>query len=248
MKINNVFAWLKLCAAVFNGAATFLVFYSIFSEGERGVFFSAFSAVLAVVLIDLFYIAALITMEDKSINLRERGIWGISATLLAIATLAIGIADEGILGIVPRIGFVLLVLQDDLAVYSEYAVLYHSRDAQEKRILNKQVLLRKNERAKAFERMIKSTEIQDAMEAKERERELDLLALKSTSFPEPVVHTPTAESYVEEVEPHIMQLATGGYGWVDKFGELNTTTALGKPYSYQGAKAAYSHASKNGKH
>lgn len=249
MKNSNWFFLLKLCAAVFNGMATFSVFLEIFQTGQRGAFFALMSAVLSVILVDLFFIVALITLEDKEVAIRERLVWAVSAALLAIAVLGIGIADEGLLGIVPRTGFVLLVFQSILAVVAEYQLQYNSRAAKEQRIRDDQVILRAKEKAAAYERMIKSPEMRDNFQEKERQREMENLNLdqkQSTPYSEPIIQ-PSLESYAEEVEDGIMQLPSGGYGWISpKTGELTTITALGKAYSLPGARNALRRASHNG--
>lgn len=250
MRKDYWFTSLKLCAAVFNGTATYLIFFSIFMLGGRGTLFAGVSAALAVILVDLFFIVALIMLEDKTVNIRERIVWGVSATLLAIATLAIGVADEGLLGLVPRAGFVLLVAQDVLSVYSDWELEYNSRPAKEQRIRDTQVILRAEEKAKAYRRVIQGAEIKAAFEAKILEQELKNLEVnKPTPFSEPVTQpiVEQAEQYIQELEQGIVQ-TDDGFGWVNRDGELMTTTALGKPYSYQGAKNALSRAKNNNGH
>lgn len=248
MSKENYWFWsLKLCAAVFNGMATYTVFHQVFKDADRGQELSIISALLAVILVDLFFICALVMLEDKQKSIQDRASWAVAAILLVIATIGIGFADEGYVSWVPRIGFIMLVGQDVLSWYFEWLSIYKSREAQERRIRDSQVIMRRETLRKAYKEVIHSKEMLEAFKQREREREYENLGFtastpepqkQSTPLSEPI-EQPNLLDYAEQVEDNIIQLPSGGYGWIDpSSGEVNTATALGKPYTLRGARAA----------
>lgn len=232
----------KFVAALFNAPATWHVFTQQFERSGRGQFEVVFSTIMAILLIDAFFLAVLYFIESKELSIRERLPYALTSVGLAVAMLVIGYQDEGGLAFAPRLGFLGLILADLLAYSTEAWSEYFSRDAIEKRLRDRQVLARRRSMLKAYDTALK--DLFPTFIDVQYERELAQL---NRPQEQPVVEERSIEQLplLEEVEQGVYQLANGHFGWKNGDDTLHEFTATGKPYTKQGAYRARQHALKS---
>lgn len=248
---DNKILWLvKIAAAAFQIPATWHVFTKLFEEAGRGQIETYITSFFAIVLIDALIIIVMYFLESGELNPLDKSAWAFGGVALLVSIFYIGYKDEGAMSFAPRIGVLLLISIDLFSWSTEFTTYYFSREQIEKRLRNKQVLHRNKQDKKAWREARKK--LYPELVQLQMKREIQLLGLdelyqptESTPLPEPVEQSDLM-GYAEYVEPNIVQLPSGGYGWSDPVtGEITTTTALGKPYSLQGARSALSR-SRNG--
>jgi hypothetical protein len=246
--LNNKLLWaVKFVAAIFNAPSTGYVFYGILDKTERSEWLVWFNTILAVLLIDLFFLWVLTVLEDESIDPIKRMPMAISAVLLSVAIVIIGVMDEGVLSYAPRIGLLALVFNDLVGWGTDYWAHYNSREQIEQRIRKSEVVARRRMNEKTLKAAIKESEAD--FQARHRSRILEQLGQSDSEHSEPEkVLAP------EELPEHVFKADDGTYGWVSPVtGERTTKTSLGKPYNtMRGAQIAVSRHVKehteNGKH
>lgn len=238
---NNRWLWaVKIVAAAFQIPATWHVFMRVFEESGRARGEAVFSTVMAILLIDCFFLAILYFLESTELSIREKLPWAIVGFLLVLATLAIGFKDEGVMAFAPRLGFIGLVMADLLSYGTEAWSSYFSREAVEQRIRNQQVLTRRRAMLKANRQALHALE--EKFVEVQLQRELAMLNIK-----EPIeVSQPKllAPAYPQEIEEGIFQLAPDRFGWKNGGDTIYDTTTTGKPYSQMGARRARARAIK----
>jgi hypothetical protein len=230
---NKLFWTVKVIAALFNAPATWHVFTEQFRTGGRSEFEIYFSTVMAILLIDAFFLAVLYFIESHELSVREKLPYAITSVGLAAAMLAIGYEDEGGLAFAPRLGFLGLILADLLSYLTEAWTTYFSREVVEQRIRNRQVLTRRRAMQQAYSKAIK--ELQAEFIDTQIKRERATLNIKESDPPARIL----TDKNPREIEEGIFLLADGkSYGWKNGGDELYDTTATGKPYSLVGARRA----------
>lgn len=232
---NNRLLWgVKLIAAIFNAPATGYVFYNVFSSTSRSSFFVYFNVLCAVLLIDAFFLWVLYELEDDSIDPRDRIPEAIVAFALTVGVIVIGAIDEGMLAWIPRMGIVALVLRDELRWINSYVRVYRSREYQEQRIRDQEVVDRRKLMQKAKRDAWNQLETEFIQVQVQRERkQLGLVDL-------------IEENYEQDLPERIVK-TDEGYGWVDFEGELTSETSTGNPYTLTGAKLALARYTKKAK-
>lgn len=229
---DNTWLWaVKITAAAFQVPATWHVFNRIFEQSGRGRYERYITSFLAILLIDVFFLAVLYLLESPELTPLQKLPWVLVGVGLLIAVIAIGFADEGVMAWAPRMGFIGLVLADLFGWVVEALTTYFSRDAKEKRIRDKQVLARRNLMYAAWERAMQ--EIAPDLIDVQVARETRLLGLEEPAL------LPAPREYPVEVEDNIFQLSPTEFAWQSPHtSEYHDTTTQGKPYSLPGARRA----------
>ncbi len=227
---NNRWLWgLKITAALFQIPATWHVFMRLFQESGRGVWESRITTLLAILLIDAFFLAVLYLLESDASPL-DKLPWALAGIGLLAANLVIGFLDEGWLAWGPRIGFIGLVLTDLFAWVTSIVTQYFSREQIEKRLRDKQVLHRRRLYMRAWKKAMK--DLYPSLIEMHQQRET-----RSLNLDEPVVRL--LESGQPEEVAEGVYYENGGYHWVSPVtNEVFYQTAAGKPYTLRGAQQA----------
>lgn len=230
---NNQWLWgVKVTAALFQVPATWHVFMRLFEDTGRGVWEARITTLLAILLIDAFFLAVLYLLESDATPL-EKLPWALAGVGLLAANLAIGYLDEGWLAWGPRIGFIGLVLTDLFAWATDIITQYFSRDQVEKRLRDKQVLHRRRLYMKAWKKAMK--DLYPSLIDMHQQREIRALNLD-----EPVVKLLEAGEPENDAEvSEGVYYANGSYYWVSPYtNEVYYQTSTGKPYTMRGAQQA----------
>jgi hypothetical protein len=226
---NKMLLWaVKITAAIFNMPSTGYVFYEIFKDTPRGIELVYFNTFLAVLLIDVLFLWVLNVLEDERLDPFKRLPVALSAILLSIVIVWVGYKDEGALAFAPRIGLLVLVFNDLIAWLTDFLVHYNSREAQEQRIRNNEVLHKRKVKQKARKKAVNSEEYTAWYVNKELEQ-ISVESERSVEIPPIPV--------LEELPANIFKVGDG-YGWVDYDDVEHTMTSLKKPYTLKGASLA----------
>lgn len=241
---NKRMLWIvKGIVTIFNLPATWFVFFELFEHTDRPeavTYFNTFMAILAIDAVFLWVIGIL----ESDLTPIKRLPAAITSIMMAGLVVTIGIMDEGgILAFAPRAGMLLLVFNDIIAWITDWRLHYLSREVQEQRLRDQEVLHRREMNKKTL--MAAIDDLEDQFQEKHRQRILDQLGLEEISERS---ETPTVVES-KELPEGVVQVGDN-YGWY-KGQELITETTLGKPYTEKGAQLALSRhtkASTNGKH
>lgn len=234
---NNQWLWLvKIAAALFQVPATWHVFMRLFEDSGRGIWEARITTLLAILLIDAFFLAVLYLLESDATPL-EKLPWALAGVGLLVANLAIGFLDEGWLAWGPRIGFIGLVLTDLFAWATDIVTQYFSRDQVEKRLRDKQVLHRRRLYMKAWKKAMK--DLYPSLIEMHQQREVRALNLEP-QIEEPVVRLLESGQPEEGTEvAEGVYYSPQGYYWVSPVtNEVFYETSTGKPYTLRGAQQA----------
>lgn len=247
MRHNDwLMSWIvKGVVTIFNFPATWFVFYDMFEHTGRPGWLAYFNTFMAVLAVDVIFLWIIGILEDEYRSPIKRLPAAITSIVLAILVVWIGVMDEGtILAFAPRMGLLLLVFNDLIAWLADYRAMYFSREFQEEKIRNEEVIARRKMNKKT--RLSAMDKLEPVFENKHRQRILDQLNVKDT----PVVKEPAIPTTLPEVidlPENIFQLADGSFGWVDQQGNEIVTTKTGKPYkTARGAQIALARSLNNG--
>lgn len=256
---NNWLKAAKYITALVQVPATFAVFYAQLVATGHSPELAAFKAGCSVLLMDVMLLWLLYVLESPFHDPLKKLPYVLSVVALTIANVIIGIIDEGIFAIALRVGLLTLVMVDVSAWAVDLAVIYFSREAQEIRFRNRQVLRRKRLRERAWKRAM--ARLSDALETQQLQQEINLLQLEIAHIP-PRRHwwqrngaapasIPAKKAYaapteqlendntVNVMDEGIIRTKNGNYAWISPYtNETFHETATGKPYTERGAKAA----------
>jgi len=185
---------------------------------------------MAILLIDVLFIVLLYLLESAELSVREKLPWSVVGFGLIVVVVYIGYLDEGLLAFAPRLGFIGIVMADELNYLTEVMATYTSREVTEQRIRNRQVIARRKAMQKAYRAALK--ELEPTMKEVQIQRELATLKQTEPKASEPLIN----KNGHKEVEPGIFEVRDGEFAWADKAGQLHAKTQLGKPFTLRGAK------------
>ena len=236
---DNKWLWLlKGVACAFQVPATWDVFHDIFKEAGRPNIVVVFNTLFAILLIDALFLVVLFLLESGELTTLQKLPWALVGTGLIVATLEIGLKDEGSSAWMPRIGFIGLVSADLFSWITEFFgsiwhsyVGYYSFDKVERRLIDRQKKERREQKLRAWR--VARNILDDELVQVEIRRERVLLGIDDV----PVM--------IEQDTPllpppdYIIQ-NDDGYGYIHPVtGEEITVTQTGRSYTERGAKAAY---------
>lgn len=237
----------KWCSVLFNSVATWTVFHTQFYAALHAESIAYLSAALAIILIDLLYVALINFIEapthiEEKLTLRFPYVVGL--TILYFAIVAIGFLAEGWLALAPRVGLGIITL----ICVNRYIVLYlDERDRTWQERYDK-----RKYRAERQDSLILSK----AQRKIKHQEQLNALKFLKGELKEKYVSnlrdqlgitTPVVEetkllpaSSTTDLLSEFIQKTNTGYAWVNPFNpdEIHATTAAGEPYSLSGAKIA----------
>lgn len=232
LRKSNLLEVAKYVTAIVTVPATYHVFFDIFKAADRGIWLAGFTAVCSIILIDVLLLYFLYILEEDTDPLKK---WpdAIGAIALAIANIAVGIVDEGILAWVPRVGLITLVSRDVFRWALDYWSFYNSYEAVELRLRNKQKTIRR--KVDHEEWKVAMQELRPDIRYKQLENEIRLRQLDRTDD----VYEDSSDDLVEVGDNVFKRKGVREYLWSKANGELIDTTATGKPYlTLRGAKQA----------
>jgi hypothetical protein len=232
MAKNNMLWLVKGTITVFNIPATFFVFLNLFQHSERPEWLAYFNTFMAILAVDVVFLWVIGVLESP-IEPIKRLPAAITSILMVVLVVWIGIMDEGsLLAFAPRAGMLLLVFNDLVGWLTDYRQLYQSREFQERRIRDREVIERRKVDSQALKEVVH--ELKPKLKERHTKRILAQLGLEEVT--ERSVEIPK-----EETLPEFVFKTDAGFGWKSPInGEVFTQTTLGKPYSMSGAQIAAS--------
>jgi hypothetical protein len=243
MNTNKTMLWIvKGVVTVFNIPATWFVFYAMFEHSDRPTWLAYFNTFMAVLAVDAVFLWVLDMLESKHEPIKRLPA-AITSVLMVILVVWIGVMDENsILAFAPRAGMILLVFNDIISWLTDYRIFYRSREHQEQKIRDSEVLYRRKVESQALKAAIDSKK--EWFQERHTRRIMGQLKLEDEQQQPVPEHSALPEGVVE---------VDSGYGWVSpKTGEVISTTSLGKNYtSVRGAQIALARHIKeksNGRH
>lgn len=264
MRDNYLWWAVKIMAAVYQASATYRVFYNKLEDTGRESWERGLDSVLAILLIDLFFLAVLYFLESDDISVFNKFPLVLIGIGLAVAIIAIGITDEGTMAWGPRIGILGLIFTDVFKWSSEVGKMWWqrhtyrtSREFQEQCIRDSEVIARRKAKEKATKKayeVLADEFLQTIIERERRnlrtiEDKIDMVVVSPKQTDLPLVNIDPVE-----LSEGVWDMGNGTFAWNVDDGDLVTEGAFGKAYStQQGAQRARSRVvnaqsrSKNGK-
>lgn len=239
-KLNVWLLWsVKITAAIFNAPSTGYVFWGILEKTDRANWLVLFNTLLAVLLIDLFFLWVLTVLEDSTLDPLKRLPMAVSSIGLSVAIIAIGIKDEGILSYAPRIGLLALVFNDLVGWSTEFWAHYNSREQIEQRLRNRLVIQRRRMEVKTQNAAV--TKLEPYFEERHVRKIMDQLGMEDTSERSETTTPQVHEESIKELPEHVFVQDDGTVGWRSPItGQLFTETKAQNPYTIRGAQIAAS--------